>query len=192
MILTRLIEFLEAKAGPKTVVVLVMAILPFNALLFPIVGDKLEELSGYRLLDSLFSYSSSEAYHRIQAYGPSGRFLYLVSSWSIDFIYPLLYAFLLSFLLTLFLRRSYDAGSPIIRLQLLPFGMMVFDYVENFLIAVLLAFFPTKITLLAQAASFFTSLKWCFAAITFLALIFAIVELLRALSKGTKPKGDIP
>lgn len=189
MSLSRLIDFLEARAGPKVLVVLVMAILPFNALLFPIIGDKLEEISGYRMLDTLFNYSPADVFTRMEAYGYPGRLLYLVSSWSVDFLYPIIYTFLLAFLLTLFLHRSFPPDSPLIRLQLLPFGMLFFDYLENALIAVLLAVYPAKPTVLALAASLSTSLKWCFAAISFLALLVSIVGLLFAFSRESNSKG---
>lgn len=189
MVLSRLIEFLERRASPKTVVVLVMAILPFNALFFPFIGDKLEEISGYRLLDIMFNYSPADVFTRLEAYGYSGRLLYLLSSWSVDFIYPLLYSFLLSFLLTLFLRRAFSPGNPLIRMQLLPFGMMFFDYLENGTIAILLAAFPAKPLFLAALASLFTSLKWCFSAITFIALLVAIAGLLFAFRRRSITKG---
>jgi hypothetical protein len=191
MSLSRLIDFLEARASPKGVVILVMAILPFNALIFPLIGDKLEEISGYRMLDTLFSYSPADVFTRLAAYGYSGRLLYLLSSWSVDFVYPIVYTFLLAFLLTLFLRRSLSPDNPLIRMQLLPFGMLLFDYLENGTIAILLAIFPAQPTALALAASLFTSLKWCFAAISFIALLFSIVALLFTFSRGSNSKGNI-
>jgi hypothetical protein len=189
MMFTRLIDFLETRASPKAVVILVMAILPFNALLFPLIGDKLQEISGFRMLDTQFSYTPVIAFTQIEAYQYSGRLLYLVSSWSVDFFYPIIYSLLLSFLLTLFLRRAFPPQSPLIRMQLLPFGMMFFDYLENAAIAILLAIFPAKPVLIALAASLFTSLKWCFGAITLFALLIAIVSLLLAFSRGSDQKG---
>jgi hypothetical protein len=191
MSLSRLIDFLETRASPKGVVILVMAILPFNALLFPLVGDKLEEISGYRMLDTLFNYSPADAFTRIAAYGYPGRLLYLLSSWSVDFVYPIIYTFLLAFLLTLFLRRSFSPENPLIRMQLLPFGMLFFDYLENGMIAILLAVYPAQPIALALAASLFTSLKWCFAVISFIALLISIAALLLSFSRGTNSKGNI-
>lgn len=190
MILSRLIDFLDKRSGPKMVVVLVMIILPFNALAFPLIGDQLEAISGYRLLDASFNYSPQEVFSRLDAYGASGRLLYLISSWSVDFVYPILYTLLLAFLLTLFLRRSLPPNHPLQRLNLLPFGMMLFDYIENGFIAILLVAYPAQPVWLARLASLATSLKWCFAAISFAALVFAIAALLLALSRGAGSKGD--
>jgi hypothetical protein len=191
MTLSRLIDFLETRASPKGVVILVMAILPFNALIFPLIGDKLEEISGYRMLDVLFNYSPGDVFTHLDAYGYSGRLLYLISSLSVDFVYPIVYSFLLAFLLTLFLRRSFPPGNPLIRMQLIPFGMLCFDYLENVILAILLAVYPAKPTLLAFAASLFTSLKWCFAVISFLALLISIAALLYTFWRGSNSKGKI-
>jgi len=188
---SRLIDFLETRAGPKIVVLLVMIILPFNVILFPMIGEKLQEISGYRMLDTMFYYSPPEVFTRLEAYQNSGRLLYLISSWSVDFVYPLLYSFLLAFLLTLFLTRSFHPGNPLIRLQLLPFCILFFDYLENACIAILLVVYPDKPAGLALTASFFSTSKWIFAGITFVALLFSIGVLLFAFSHKSNSIGKI-
>lgn len=189
MIYQRLVSLLNKYAGPKTVVALVMAILPFNALFFPIIGDQLETMSGFRTLDIEFSYSPEEVFARLNAYGYSGRLLYLLSSWTIDFLYPLLYSFLFAFMLTFFLQRAFSPGHAFIRLQSLPFVILFFDLIENGLIAFLLAFYPAKPVLIAIAASFSTTLKWCFAGLTFAVLVLSIAVLLYNLTRASNMKG---
>lgn len=190
MIITRLIEFLENRASPKIAILLVMLIIPFNALFFPLIGDQLESISGYRLLDSQFSYKPEEVFSRMQAYGEMGRKLYLFTDFTVDLIYPILYTLLFSILLTLLLRRGFSPESPLRRLQLLPFGMIVFDYLENIAICTLLITFPARPVALAWLASMFTTLKWCFGGMTGLALGVALVAVLISFRKTNSFQGD--
>jgi hypothetical protein len=190
MLIRRLIEFIERRATPKMLIILVMALLPFNVLLFPLIGDRLETLSGYRLLDVLFNYSPSDVFTRLEAYGEQGRRLYLIEGWTVDLIYPVVYTLLLAVILTLLLSRAFSPGSPLIRLQLLPFGMMLFDYLENTAVALLLIVFPARPDWLAACASLFTSLKWCFGAFSIAALMVAVVGFLVTFTRSSKLKGS--
>ena len=178
MHIARFIEWLEKHSTPKTIVGLVMAILPFNAILFPWVNSRLEEISGYRLMDGLFWYLPQDVFTRLAAYQSSGRTLYLVNDWTMDLIYPLVYSLLFAFLLTMVLRSAFPPGSPLQRMQLLPFMMMIFDYLENLSISLLLVQYPTQSFLLARIASIFTTLKWCFGAFSILALTAGLIGLI--------------
>jgi hypothetical protein len=178
VILSRLIDFLEKRSSLKKAIVLVMLIIPFNALFFPLVGDYLENLSGHRLFDSLFFYNPELIATYLQAYGPVGRKLYLFADCTLDLVYPVIYTLLFSMLLTLILQRGFSPDSPLRRMQLLPFGMMAFDYLENISVCALLLLFPTQPTWLAWAAATFTTLKWCFAAMSGLALLIGLVGVL--------------
>jgi hypothetical protein len=190
MLIARLIEWLEKIAKPKTIIVLVMAIIPFNALLFPWVNGRLEALSGYRLMDILFWYSPKEVFTRMAAYQSSGRTIYLISDWSIDLLYPLVYSLLAACILTMVLHAAFPWDNPLQRMQLLPLMMMVFDYLENISISLLLIQYPAQSDLLARIASTFTSLKWCFAAFSAFALAAGLIGLIVATIKPTRTSGD--
>jgi hypothetical protein len=186
MLITRFIEWLEKRANLKTVVILVMAIIPFNLLFFPWINSRLEEISGYRLLDGLFWYPPVEVFRRINAYQESGRALYLVSIWTADLLYPLIYALLFACILTIVLRSAFTADSPLQRMQLLPFMILLFDYLENISISFMLVLYPSQPIFLASLASAFTSLKWCFAVFSLIALVTGLVSMLAGVFKTTR------
>jgi hypothetical protein len=176
MRISRFIEWLEKIASLKTIIILVMVIIPFNALLFPWVAGRLEAISGYRLMDVLFWYTPREVFTRLDAYQTGGRNLYLISAWAIDLLYPLVYSLLFACILTVTLRAAFAPQNPLQRMQLLPFLMMFFDYLENIAISLLLVFYPAQLDLLARMASTFTSLKWCFAVFSLFALLTGLIR----------------
>ena len=180
MFLAHFIDWLEEHARLKSIFVLIMVILPFNLLCFPWIGSQLEQISGYGLLDPLYWYSPTQVADHLKAYQSAGRTLYLICDWTLDLAYPVVYSLLFGMLLTMILLSAFPAGSPLQRMQLLPFAMAFFDYLENISISSLLILYPSQPEWLAVTASLFTSLKWCFALFSILALAFGLAGLVKA------------
>ncbi len=175
MLLERFINWLEKISGPKSILIMVMILIPFNLLFFPWVNRQLDHLSGYQLLDSRFAYTPAEAVLRLDAYSGAGRTLYLVNDWTFDLAYPVIYSLLAGFILTLVLKVAFPPLSPLQRMQLFPFCMAFFDYLENISISLLLILFPGQPNWLIQVASASTTLKWCFAGFSIFALLAGLV-----------------
>lgn len=190
MILSRLIDFLETRASLRIVVILMMVIIPINALLYPLINQEIAKESGLGRVDNLFFFTPNLLFERVQAYGPDGRQAYLFSITAMDFLYPILYALLFSFILTLVLRAGFSPEKPLRGMQLFPFGMLVFNYLENIAIAVILLLYPAQPILLAWIASAATTLKWCFSIFSAFALLIGIGRLLMVFSKPDRLPGD--
>jgi hypothetical protein len=103
------------------------------------------------MLDMRPAFSPDEVYDRLESYGESGRQNYFWRLLTVDIIFPLS---LWPFLHLLALRAS--------RLRWLPFfasGFLVFDVIENVIIATLLATLPMRIDQLASVLPLVTITK---------------------------------
>ena len=190
MVLTRLIEFLEKNATLKASLFLMMALIPMNALVFPLINDEIEKNSGFGKMDTLFSYTPTRLFSQLEAYGDTGRQIYLFSIAAVDFLYPILYTLLLSFLLTILLRNAFPPESPFVRMQLFPIGMLIFNYLSNLAWIILLMIYPHEPVSLAWFASAANTIKWCFGIFSIVALVIAVFRMLGMLT-GQKPtQGD--
>lgn len=128
------------------------------------------------LLDLKLWYSASEARELISSYGPEGRTAYIKGTLALDYFYPIVYALLLAFIL-------YRLSAWLI-LTKLPFAILLFDYLENTAILILLYRYPREGEYLASAAGWFTLLKWVFVALSaILILIFLFKKIARLIAK---------
>ena len=172
----------------KTVIVLVVLILPFNVFIFPTRSAKLRELAGKNVptIDTMFAYTPAQVYDVISDYGEQGRQHHAVTELTADLLYPILYSLLLSLLVTLIFRRAFSSTSFLQKLWLLPFVAAVTDYGENVTVVTLLLRYPQKLTGVAWAASFFTTAKWLLVSVSFILIVVGLVALLikRATQKG--------
>jgi hypothetical protein len=175
----------------KTVIVLVILILPFNVFIFPTRSAKLRELAGKNVptVDSMFAYTPTQVYDVISDYGEQGRQHHAVTELTADLVYPILYSLLLGLLVTLIFRRAYASTSFMRNLWLLPFVAALTDYGENATVATLLLRYPQKLTGVAWAASLFTTAKWVLVGASFILMVVGLVALLVkrvTLEKGAK------
>ncbi|WP_013323190.1 hypothetical protein [Gloeothece verrucosa] len=122
---------------------------------------------GGQLLDSQFLYSPDFAYQTINNYPQKGREFYAKETVTIDFIFPIIYSLLFASILRLLLksrsvsRKQVTDPSQVYwsNFYFFPFVVMVFDLLENLSIFTMLKLYPKKLEILAQCASFFTSVK---------------------------------
>ena len=175
----------------KTVIVLIVLILPFNVFIFPARSAKLRELAGKNVptLDVMFAYTPTQVYDVISDYGEQGRQHHAVTELTADLVYPILYSVLLSLLMTLIFRRAFATASFMQKLWLLPFAAALTDYAENISIVGMLLRYPQKLTGVAWAASLFTTAKWVLVAVSFILIVVGLVALIIkrvTLEKGAK------
>lgn len=117
-----------------------------------------------KLLDIKFFYSASEAYEIISSYGPEGRSTYIKGLLLLDYLYPIAYSLLFSFII-------YRLSNKYL-ISLVPFLILIFDYIENSGIIYLLLTYPKENTLIATIAGFSTAIKWIFVIISILIIIY--------------------
>ncbi len=151
-------------------ILLVLAVLAalFYFVFFPALLARQPTLQQTGALDAHLSYTPQQAYQALEAYGPSGRAQYSRAILLLDIIFPVIYTLLLSLLIARGLVHAFPASPRIQLLALLPFAAVLFDWLENASILVLLASFPRRLDGLAAAAGVFTSLKWIILALSVL------------------------
>ena len=168
-----------------------MAVIPFNALLFPLLTQRIKTLSGgVETLDVTLGYLPKTALQAVEAYTSAGRTWYLITQWTADLLFPIAYTLLFSLLLASLYRRAFSPDSPFQGLRWAPIGMMGFDYLENITISLLLVSFPQSPMALAVVASIASLLKWVLAATAGIALLAGLAALIRNLLPQTEHKGD--
>jgi hypothetical protein len=160
--LIRLGRQIERAASLGAVFVLFILLLPFNLLLFPARGQRLEAYLAYKanVLDARLYYTPGQAYRYFSDLGSPGRQLYAVSELTLDLFYPLLYGFFLSLLLAWIHPRLSPERRFLSLLPLLPLAGALADLGENLNITVLLLAYPIDLYWLVYLADLFTLLKW--------------------------------
>jgi len=176
----KLLDWFTAHASLKNIVIALMAVIPFNALLFPLLMRQITAQSGgIGMLDITLGYLPQSAIRAVEAYGTSGRTWYLIAQWTADLLFPIAYTFLFSLLLASLYRRAFSPDSPFQNLRWAPIGMMGFDYLENITISLLLILFPNSPLALTVIASIASLLKWVLAATAGIALLVGLAALIR-------------
>jgi hypothetical protein len=141
-----------------------------------------ERSGGLGVPDLLHGFSADELYARLEAYGDSGRAIYLRAE-LVDLVYPLAYGVCFAFLIALAARRVLRADSPWRLLCLAPLSATCFDYLENTCFFTILLRWPARLDLVAQLGSIFNLGKWsCLYATTIGVVALGVVAL-----RGRRP-----
>lgn len=187
---TRLSTTLHKYAkGPLVLLFLALDLL-FVALILPSTEAQMKATSGgVGPIDLQFFYTPEQVYSMVGAYGEAGRAFYRTFELTGDIIYPIIYTLFFSLLLSWLFRRGFAGASRWQRLNVLPFGALLFDLLENSCIVTMLSIYPATPTLLAWLATSFTMVKWSFAVVTLLLLLIGAVMTLGRLVRGSLPIG---
>lgn len=125
--------------------------------------------------DAQFWRTPNILYAQLADYGENGRRLYLTRISPFDLFIPLGQALFLSFAITLIFRRAFKVYSRWQLLNVVPFGAMAFDYLENISIVLIMLAYPTRLNVLAAAAMIFTALKFIISIVSMAFILFGIV-----------------
>lgn len=171
----RLIARLSQWATRRNVLLLLAVYLLIVAVILPAAQTRIEAASGgVGPLDLVPYYGADQAYSMIEAYGPEGRPFYLLIELTVDIIYPVIYSLFFSLTILYFLNRQ-AAGRPgLLRLALLPFAGLICDFVENAGIVTMLLAYPAQLSLVGTLTGIVTTLKWIFAVLSILSLLYAL------------------
>jgi len=146
--------------------------------IFPIYQAKINEIAGYRItsLDGRFSYTKAEVDKVFNDMGIEGRKVNQFVSGVVDMIYPLVYG-LLFFLVLTKLTNSFS-NHKIKLVCLVPMIAILFDYLENFGVLIMLNEYPEITKNQVTINSILTSTKWGFVLIAFIStLVLGIFKL---------------
>ncbi len=158
-------QTLSRLAKGSNIVALLLLFFFANLVLIPAVYPT------FQTLDLLPSYSPVEAYRLIDSYGAQGRQQYAIIELTLDLAYPFLLGLLFSLLALFAFERAFPAPSWTHKLALLPFLVMLADYLENACVTILLIAFPRELPTLAALSNIFTVTKQV---LTPLELVFII------------------
>ena len=118
--------------------------------------------TGTMILDREFGYSPDFAYDRLRQLSDVGRLLYAQTQLTLDMAFPAIYATLLASTLAILSRPLRTKWLWVTYLAGLPFMAAVADAIENVSIVLLIAYFPTRLDLVARLASFAGMVKHIF------------------------------
>jgi hypothetical protein len=166
---------LRRLATRRTVLILLALELLFNIAVLPVAEARIKAGSGgVGPLDLMPGYSAAQAYSAISAYNEDGRVFYLLIELTVDLIYPIIYSLFFSLTILYFLRRNAAQRPGLARLALLPFGALICDWAENAGIVTMLLTYPAQQPVVGVVTGLLTSLKWIFAGLSLLAVVFAV------------------
>ncbi|HEV7350525.1 hypothetical protein [Telluribacter sp.] len=134
----------------------------FNVLVFPNLQARMGGDTQANPLDLRFGFTAEEAYAYLDSLGAEGRDVYQWTEQVADGVYPIVYTLLLIFLITYFFKKVFAEGSLWRRFNLLPFLVMLADFLENIGIVTMLNHFPEQAEGAAQLAATANLLKWSF------------------------------
>ncbi len=156
---------------------LVLAFILFAAFLIPRYGvTPFDE--GIVLLDLRFCYTNFDVFQLFSHLGEDGREAYQFFIIYIDMFYPVIYGLGLVILLNILIKFLGTDTRRVLWLSYLPFGIVFFDYIENFNTLYLLNSFPLISDNAILLGSIATAAKWIFVFLSLLILIIIIFTLL--------------
>ena len=121
------------------------------------------------MLDLELYYGKENVVRNLNAIGPDGRSIYVLSSLLLDTVYPILY-------LSLFLGAYFKLFRSSKVILLVPVTAFSFDILENLQITRLNLNFPNISETHVYLSSMTTSLKWAAITITVSVLIYGIIK----------------
>ncbi len=173
-------NFLNRIASWKSLVIFLALYMIFPAYLLKNAESKIVALAGkpVGIIDLTFGFNPQKTLMMVADYGDNARSYYALTEMTTDILYPLVYAFLFGIILTLLYR-----GSSRSWVNTLPFVCLLFDYLENITIIILLKTFPQQSPTIATLCELFKLLKWLvFAAI----ILLVLLGLISKVTKRTK------
>lgn len=173
-----LILFLNRFSNWKTLVGLLILYLLFPLILFKNAEDKINALAGKEIgpIDLTFGFNPSRTLQMVEDYGDAAREYYASVELSVDIAYPIVYALLLAVILTLIYRKL--IRGPVRYLNLLPFLIMFFDYLENITIVSMLKHYPEQSMTMATLCELVKLIKWLLFGVVFFLIIYGLIKIL--------------
>ena len=173
--LTRLMDTHLKLANGKVILLLLVLFLLANLVLIPAVYPK------FQTLDTLYSYTPAKAHELISSYGGQGRQSYALTEVTLDLAYPFLSALMFCLLTLYTFKRAFPNIGWILNLSLLPYLVMLADYLENACVVTMLLGYPREFNAIAQMSNFFTVTKFALSPLQLLFIIGLIGWLIRAI-----------
>lgn len=155
----------------KILIMITLLFILFIIFVLPKVADHSRSILGSNHSpDTSFIYSEEDLYNMAEEYGEDGRMYYIKLSYTFDIVWPIVYlCFLVSCLTLVFRPLKIRVFWKII--NLLPFGAVFFDFMENMATSLAMYRYPLRSPIIAKLAPIFTFLKWSLIGASFCVLV---------------------
>jgi hypothetical protein len=158
-----IVQWIERHYSTRLMLVLLLASIGFfwlfNFSTLPLSNPELVKLSGREgLLDLMPYYSSQKAFAALSHYGPTGRDLYM-RFLAADFVFIPIYSLGFALLMTRTARAVCMESASSLWLNLLPFGIGIFDSIENLSILTMLSLYPNTSMMIGTLSGIATLCK---------------------------------
>ncbi|MFO8067257.1 MAG: hypothetical protein R6U11_06720 [Bacteroidales bacterium] len=182
--LTKLSHILKRKANYTNIIIVLVAYLILNLLVFPYFINQISE--DKKILDLTFGFAPQSAYEILSSYSNNELSAYRNMLLYADLIYPFVYSLLLSFGISLNIKKIIRPGSKLQYLNLLPALPLFFDLLENTSSLIMIRMLPEESITAAYICSVAGVLKWI--TISLCIFIVLLVVILRFINYRQKIK----
>ena len=126
-------------------------------------------------LDAQFFYTPEKAFSTVASYGDAGRFwIRIYLTW--DIVNAILYTLAFSLLISWLFQRSFNPGSKLQKMNVLPVGAGLFDLLENICIVTLLTVYPAQPAVVSWLSTVCTMSKMSFLGMSTLLILGGLVK----------------
>ena len=173
-----MILFLNRYSNWKTLVGLLILYLLFPLVLLNNAEEKINRLAGKEIgpIDLTFGFDPQRTLQMVEDYGDAARKYYASVELSLDIAFPVVYSLLLAVIMTMLFRRL--IRGPVNYINLLPFAVMFFDFLENITIISMLTHYPEQSESMATLCELFKLIKWMMFGLVVALIIFGLIKLL--------------
>ena len=185
-LLSRFSNYLYSSINKYVLIAAVVIFILFMILVLPDMAGRLAAMTGVeKSPDTSFIYSADDLYTMAHSYGEQGRAYYIYQRFTFDLIWPVVYLFFFTALITS-LFEQFPANSSLRMVNLLPLGGAFFDLLENSGASIVMYRYPLSSPVLSAVVPFFTFLKWIFIALGTVAVLYGIIVSLCFIAKSAK------
>lgn len=159
----------------KKVLVASIVFIIFMAAVLPRVAAYSKEAIGVsESPDMSFGNNEMDLYELAEAYGESGRRIYIILRWTFDLIWPLVYGAFLFFWIAKLSELNRLKGI-VSKVYLIPVIGMVLDYLENMGASLVMGLYPKQIPAAVLLVPYITLLKWGTLGVAFIVLFILLI-----------------
>jgi hypothetical protein len=174
--LYKLSRRLRKYAKGRLIAILFLIDLAFTFFLMPFINSFMARASTNPVpIDLMFFYTPKTVYTEIAGYGDYLRLFYRTVNLTVDLVYPIVYTLFFSLLITWLFKKGFAPNSGMQMLNVVPFGTLLFDLLENFCIVIMLLIYPATPVNLGWITLSFTMTKWVFVGINSILVVTGIV-----------------
>lgn len=169
--------FLYRISNKWVVIVSVFIFLLFMASILPSQSAKAETYSDEAgSPDTSLYYTPDDLYNMAESYGETGRQAYIRARFTFDLIFPFVYGFFLTALISWIGNRLIQQTNRLRLINLFPSFGMIFDFLENISTSIVMTQYPSRATVTAYLATVFTFVKWIFVGGSFALLLGLVIS----------------